>query len=121
MLLNIGKLDLRYYSISELNLGTLLYEIWNHNSEGIVTPFKVEFPDNFSEVPEEYREIEILELTREYGVEEGDQTVRFVFKTPMVDYFEFIIKLSSWDGPFYEGPTPVYPKQTTIYVKKEDY
>lgn len=117
--------ELEYYSDKELDLGNILYQIYNcylwksANQESF--PLTVIAKDEWSNFPQEFKQFEIISFEFSYGENEGEQVYRFVLKTPSKDYFEFEVFTSSWDGPEYSGPTPVYPKQTTIYVTKENY
>lgn len=116
--------ELEWHGIEEINLGMLLYQIWNCSlwDGKTIIPFKITPKAEWTEIEEPFKSgFEIVEFSKTYGEEEGDRTLRFVLKTTSKDYFEFLVKLSSWEGPMHDGPTPVYPKQAIIYVKKEDY
>lgn len=118
------KLDgLKYYNDNQICLGELLFQIYN-SVVGFENnlPLKVKPKASWDKIPEHFKsEFEIISFSWAHGEMEGDRTLRFILKLNPVYYYEFLIEESSWEGPVYKGPTTVYPKQTTIYVKKEEF
>ena len=117
--------ELQYYEDKEITVGCLLYQIYNcrlwNADHAKRLPLTVIVKDQWTEIPSEFKRFEIISFDKSYDENEGERNYRFVIKTQNKDYYEIINRDDSWDGPYHGKPVPVYPKQTTIYVTKENY
>lgn len=95
-----------------------LYELYNQNKVKEGEEYTVSIPQKYNDT--DYPDIvRIVSFKWEYGEMEGDQSLAFVIKVSENTFKEFIIELSSWDGPEFEGPFDVYPTNVVVYKRQK--